>query len=128
VIHHQVSRIWVYPEKQIERCARADIEDTDSPAHRAATLGLNKPMLILALDGERNGHLEGRFRMRVARPTVKSIYIYESGEFVGSARVSEVKRKRFALGGIGPVRAGEILKPKDLKRLKVHPTTLIYSS
>ena len=64
--------------------------------------------------------------MQTAQPSVKNIFVYDSGEFVGSARVGSVKHKRLAQGAIGPMRAGDILKPADLKRLKLDPSTVIY--
>jgi hypothetical protein len=64
----------------------------------------------------------------VLRPPMKNIFRYESGEFLGSARVPRVKHKRLAWGTTGPMRAGEILKPSDLKRLKVEPSTVIYAT
>jgi hypothetical protein len=60
------------------------------------------------------------------RPPTKSVFLYDSGEFVGSARVGNVKHKRLASGGVGPLRAGEILNRTDLKRLKLDPSTIIY--
>ena len=42
--------------------------------------------------------------MQTAQPSVKNIFVYDSGEFVGSARVGSVKHKRLAQGAIGPMR------------------------
>jgi hypothetical protein len=61
---------------------------------------------------------------------VRNIYLYDTGAFLGSARVSIVKHKRLARGLIAPMpmRAGEILKPSDLQRLKLDPSTVIYAA
>ena len=63
---------------------------------------------------------------KTVRSPVKSIFMYDSGEFLGSARVGSVKHKRLARGGAGPMRAGEILNPGDLKRLNLDHSTVIY--
>ena len=52
--------------------------------------------------------------------------MYDSGEFLGSARVGDVKHKRLAWGTVGPMQAGQILKPTELERLKLEPSTVIY--
>jgi hypothetical protein len=84
--------------------------------------------LFPGLDVGGDGQTKKGCSVRATRPSVKSIFVYETGEFLGSARVSERRRKRHSVGGVGPVRAGEVLKPNDLKRLKVEPSTVIYAS
>jgi len=64
--------------------------------------------------------------MQPVRPSVKNIYLYEDGKFLGSARVGTTKHRRLASEGIGPMQAGEILNRTDLKRLKLDPSTVIY--
>ncbi len=64
--------------------------------------------------------------MQTAQRSVKSIFLYENGEFLGSARVGSIKHKRLAWGAVGPMRAGDILNPRDLKRLDLAPSTVIY--
>jgi hypothetical protein len=58
---------------------------------------------------------------------VSNIYLYDTGEFLGSARIGIVKRKRLDRGAIAPMRAGEILKTSDLQRLNLDPSTVIYA-
>jgi hypothetical protein len=64
--------------------------------------------------------------VQAVKPSLKNVHLYESGEFLGSARIGSVKHTRLARGGAGPMRAGEILKSTDLKRLKLDRTTVIY--
>ena len=64
--------------------------------------------------------------VQTVRLPVKSIFMYDNGAFLGSARVGSVKHKRLARGAAGPMRAGEILNPDDLKRLNLDPATVIY--
>ncbi len=64
--------------------------------------------------------------MQTLPPSVKNIFLYDTGEFVGSARVGSVKFKRLACGSAGPVRAGEILNATDLKRLTLDGSVIIY--
>ena len=64
--------------------------------------------------------------MQTVRSPIKNIFLYDSGEFLGSARVGAVKLKRLAWCKLGPVRAGEILSPSDMKRLDLEPSTVIY--
>jgi hypothetical protein len=59
------------------------------------------------------------------QPPVRNIFLYETREFLGSARVSIAKCKRLASGATGAMRAGEILKPTDLERLELDPATAI---
>ena len=48
--------------------------------------------------------------MQTVRFSIKNIFSYDSGEFLGSARVAADKHKRLAWGGVGPMRAGEIAR------------------
>jgi hypothetical protein len=80
---------------------------------------------LAARDVESKIYTERRYSVQTA-PSVKNIFLYDSGEFVGSARVGSVKHKRLARGAIGPMRAGDILNATDLKRLKLDPSTVIY--
>ena len=57
---------------------------------------------------------------------VRNIFLYDTGEFLGSARVGIEKHKRLAWGAAGAMHAGEILKLSDLKRLELEPSTAIY--
>ena len=66
--------------------------------------------------------------MCTLKSPVRNIYLYDNGAFLGSARVSIVKHKRLAQGAIAPMRAGEILKPSDLQRLELDPSTVIYAT
>jgi hypothetical protein len=82
--------------------------------------------LLLLSNFEGIGQTERGTTVETARPTVKNVFLYDSGEFLGSARVGSVKYKRLAGGAVGPMRAGEILNSTDLKRLKLDPLTVIY--
>jgi hypothetical protein len=64
--------------------------------------------------------------VQTVRCSVKNVFLYDSSEFLGSARIGALKHRRLASSAVGAMRAGDVLNAKDLKRLKLEPTTAIY--
>jgi hypothetical protein len=69
---------------------------------------------------------ERALSVQTVRPPIRNVFLYDTGEFLGSARIGTKKHKKLAWGTVAPMRAGEILKPSDLRRLNLEPSAAIY--
>jgi hypothetical protein len=69
---------------------------------------------------------ESGLSVQTLRPPIRNVFLYDTGEFLGSARIGTRRHNNLDRGTAAAMRAGEILKPSDLRRLNLEKSTSVY--